>query len=299
MTEALQKTISFGYSQVGGVQIHYAKAGNGPRLVVLLHGFPEFWYSWRHQLVDLSASGDFTVVAPDMRGVNLSDKPENVSDYDIRNLVDDVIGLIHNLGFETAAVVGHDWGAGVAWGAARFHPETVSRVACLQVPPPDIWKKNLGWKQLLASWYMFFFQIPGVPEWLLSAKDFDGMEKAMRNSTAVPGIITDTDIIEYKKGWSQPGAITGGINVYRANIMKRIFGKKMELPDIEVPTLFIYGEQDHAILPSTVEGVAEVVAADYDEIRIPESAHWVQVEAREKVSKALIEFLGESNKEKP
>jgi pimeloyl-ACP methyl ester carboxylesterase len=291
MSEALQKTIGFGYAQVGGVQIHYAKAGNGPRLVVLLHGFPEFWYSWRHQLVDLSASGEFTVIAPDMRGVNLSDKPEDVADYDIGMLVDDVIGLIHHLGFEKASVVGHDWGAGIAWGAARFHPESVERVAALQVPPPDIWKKNLGIRQLLASWYMFFFQIPKLPEFLLTAKNFEGLENGLRNSTAVPGVITDDDIRVYKEGWSQPGAIAGGINVYRANIMKRIFGKNAELPNIKVPTLFIYGEQDHAILPSTVEGVAEVVAADYDEVRIPESAHWVQVEAREKVSNALLKFL--------
>ena len=297
MSEALQKTIGFGYAQVGGVQIHYAKAGNGPRLVLLLHGFPEFWYSWRHQLVDLAASGEFTVVAPDMRGANLSDKPANVADYHVSNLVDDVIGLIHHLGFEKAAVVGHDWGAGVAWGTARFHPETVERVAALQVPPPDIWKKNLGIKQLLASWYMFFFRIPKVPEFLLKANDFEGMARALRNSTAVPGVITDENITVYKEAWSQPGAVTGGLNVYRANIMKRIFGKPMDLPNIKVPTLFIYGEQDHAILPSTVEGVAEVVSGEYEEIRIPESAHWVQVEAREKVSKALLKFLGGPDKE--
>lgn len=292
MTEALQRTVDFGFAQVGGVRIHYAKAGNGPNLVLLLHGFPEFWYSWRHQLVDLSASGEYTVVAPDMRGANLSDKPEAVSEYDLRKLVDDAVGLIHQLGFQKAAVVGHDWGGGVAWAMARFHPEAVSRVASLQTPPPDIWKKNLSLKQLLASWYMFFFQIPRLPEFLLSAKDFEGMEKGLRDTTAVPGVIGDEDIAEYKKAWAQPGAITGGINLYRANVMKRIFGKHKDLPNIKVPALFIYGEQDHAILPSTVEGIAEVVEGDYTEVRVPGSAHWVQVEAREKVSAALKKFLG-------
>ncbi len=293
MSEALQKALGFGYAQVGGVKLHYARAGNGPRLVVLIHGFPEFWYSWRHQLLDLSASGEFTVVAPDMRGVNLSEERESVSDFEVRNLVDDVIGLIHVLGFEKASVVGHDWGAGTAWGAARFHPEAVEKVAALQVPPPDIWRKNLSLRQLLASWYMFFFQLPWLPEWLLTAKDFEGLAKGIQNSTAVPGVITDEDIEEYKVAWGRRSTVRSGINVYRANIMKRIFGRRTEMPKIKVPALFIYGEQDNAILSSSVEGVAEVVQGDYTEIRIPESAHWVQVEAREKVSKALVDFLSD------
>jgi len=293
MSEALQKALAFGYAQVGGVKLHYARAGNGPRLVVLIHGFPEFWYSWRHQLLDLSASGEFTVVAPDMRGVNLSEERESVSDFEVRNLVDDVIGLIHVLGFEKASVVGHDWGAGTAWGAARFHPEAVEKVAALQVPPPDIWRKNLSLRQLLASWYMFFFQLPWLPEWLLTAKDFEGLAKGIQNSTAVPGVITDEDIEEYKVAWGRRSTVRSGINVYRANIMKRIFGRRTEMPKIKVPALFIYGEQDNAILSSSVEGVAEVVQGDYTEIRIPESAHWVQVEAREKVSKALADFLSD------
>ncbi|HUF04500.1 MAG TPA: alpha/beta hydrolase [Aridibacter sp.] len=289
MTEALQKKIEFGYAQVGGVRLHYARAGNGPRLVLLLHGFPEFWYSWRHQLADLS--DEFTVVAPDLRGVNLSDKPSEISEYEVEKLVDDAIGLIHQLGFEKAHVVGHDWGGGIAWAMARKHPEAVAKLTVLQTPPPDMWKKNLTLKQLLASWYMFFFQLPRIPEMLLSANDFEGPAKAIRTSTAEPGVITDEDIEEYKIAWARPGTLTGGLNLYRANILGRIFGQKKELPDITVPTLFIYGEQDKAILPETVEGVAEVVASEYEELRIPESAHWVHVEAREKVSGALREFL--------
>ena len=117
MTEALQKKIEFGNAQVGSVRLHYARAGNGPKLVLLLHGFPEFWYSWRHQLVDLS--DEYTVVAPDLRGTNLSDKPSEISEYKIDKLVDDAVGLIDQLGFEQAAVVGHDWGGGIAWAIAR------------------------------------------------------------------------------------------------------------------------------------------------------------------------------------
>lgn len=289
MTEALQKKIEFGYAQVGAVRLHYARAGSGPKLVLLLHGFPEFWYTWRHQLVDLS--DEFTVVAPDLRGVNLSDKPSEVSEYKVDKIVDDAVGLIHQLGFEKAHVVGHDWGGGIAWAVARTHPEAVSKLVVLQTPPVDIWRKNLTLKQFFASWYMFFFQLPRIPEMLLSANDFEGPSKAIRSSTAEPGVITDEDIEEYKIAWARPGTITGGLNLYRANILGRFFGKKKELPDITVPTLFIYGEQDKAILPETVEGVAEVVAAEYEELRVPESGHWVHVEAREKVSRALRDFL--------
>ncbi|QQS42313.1 MAG: alpha/beta hydrolase [Acidobacteriota bacterium] len=289
MSEALQKKIEFGYAQVGGVRLHYARAGAGPKLVLLLHGFPEFWYSWRHQLIDLS--DEFTVVAPDLRGVNLSDKPSAVSDYEVGKLVDDAVGLIHQLGFEKAHVVGHDWGGGIAWAVARTHPEAVEKLAVLQTPPVEIWRKNLTLKQLLASWYMFFFQLPRIPEILLSANDFEGPSKAIRSSTATPGVITDEDIEEYKIAWARPGSITGGLNLYRANVLGRFFGKKKELPDVTVPTLFIYGEQDKAILPETVEGVAEVVVAEFEELRIPEAAHWVHVEAREKVSEALRKFL--------
>ncbi|REJ78833.1 MAG: alpha/beta hydrolase [Acidobacteria bacterium] len=291
MTEALQKKIEFGYAQVGAFRLHYARAGNGPKLVLLLHGFPEFWYSWRHQLVDLS--DEYTVVAPDLRGTNLSDKPTEISEYKIDKLVDDAVGLIDQLGFEQAAVVGHDWGGGIAWAIARTHPKSVSKLAVLQTPPIDIWRKNLTMNQLFASWYMFFFQLPKLPEMLLTSRDFEGLAKGVRGTTAARGVISKQDIEEYKIAWARPGTITGGLNLYRANVLSRLFGKKEKLPDVTVPTLFIYGEQDHAILPSTVEGVAEVVAADYDEIRIPEAAHWVHVEARDKVSAALRNFLRE------
>ncbi len=149
--------INFDYAQIGGVNLHYAKAGDGEKLVILLHGFPEFWYSWRHQIAALS--DEYTVVAPDMRGYNLSDKPPKIEDYSIDKLVDDVIGLIRYFGREQAAIVGHDWGASIAWAVALKHPEYVSKLVALQVPPASIWKRNQTLKQFLASWYMFLFQI--------------------------------------------------------------------------------------------------------------------------------------------
>src|SRR3954470_12319558 len=128
--------IERGYVQVGGVKLHYAQCGTGDKLVVLLHGFPQFWYSWRYQLVALGSQ--YTVVAPDMRGFNLSDKPERISDYEIPRLVDDVTGLIRHFGVKQAAVIGHDWGAGVAWATAMRHPEYIWKLGALQVPPLQI-----------------------------------------------------------------------------------------------------------------------------------------------------------------
>ncbi|MGI8669905.1 MAG: alpha/beta fold hydrolase [Aridibacter sp.] len=286
--EALQKKITFDYAQVGGVKLHYASAGDGDKLVLLLHGFPEFWYSWRNQLVDLS--DEYTVVAPDMRGYNLSDKPENVSDYEIDKLVDDITGLIRHFKRKKAFVVGHDWGAGVAWATALKYPEYVKKLVALQVPPFAVWKKNQTFQQFLASWYMFFFQVPKLPEWLLSLNDYEILADGLRKSTAERGVFTDKEIAEYKKAWSEPDALRSAINYYRANIIKRMFGKQSNAK-IKVPTLFIYGEQDHAILPETVKNVHGFIDAEYEEIRIPESGHWVQQEASEAVTDSIREFL--------
>jgi len=283
--------IKFDYAQIGGVKLHYATAGNGEKLIILLHGFPEFWYSWRRQITALS--DEYTVVAPDMRGYNLSDKPANVSDYQIDKLVDDVTGLIRHFGREQAAIVGHDWGASVAWATAQKHPEFVWKLCALQVPPISVWQKNQTVKQFLASWYMFFFQIPRLPEWLMSRNDFAILAGGLKNSTAERGVFSDEDIAEYKKAWSQPRALTSALNYYRANILKRLFSKPSTEAKIKVPTLFIYGEKDTAVLPESVRDIGEVIDAPYQEIRIPDAGHWVQQEAAEIVTDSLGEFLAE------
>jgi len=291
----LEQSIKHDYAQVGGVRLHYATAGTGSNLVILLHGFPECWYSWRHQIKALS--DEYTIVAPDMRGYNLSDKPPRVEDYALDNLVDDVTGLIRHFGREKAAVVGHDWGASVAWATAVKQPEYVWKLAALQVPPLPVWKKNLTLKQLCASWYMFFFQIPYLPEWVAHRNNFAIMEEAFKNTTAVKGIIGDTEIAVYKKAMSEPGALTAMMNYYRASFWKRFFAQPEEVygetptKKVIAPTLFIYGEKDHAVLPSTVEGVKDFVDAPYTEIRIQHSAHWVQQEAATEVTAALRKFL--------
>ncbi|MDT7604601.1 MAG: epoxide hydrolase 4, partial [Acidobacteriota bacterium] len=188
--------IRHGYAQVGDVRLHYAECGEAGRpLVVLLHGFPEFWYSWRHQLTALGEQ--FHTVAPDLRGYNLSDKPERVADYRLSRLVDDVTGLIRHLGARRAAVVGHDWGAGVAWAVASTHPEYVSRLAILQVPPFRAWIDNFSLRQLARSWYMLFFQLPYLPErWI--GKDNFAQLACMFKATSRRGTFTDSDIELYK-----------------------------------------------------------------------------------------------------
>lgn len=282
--------IVFDYAQIGGVKLHYAKAGDGEKLVLLLHGFPEFWHSWRHQL---DALGDeFTVVAPDLRGFNWSDKPPSVTDYEIYYLVDDVLGLIRHFGRERAAIVGHDWGALVAWELAENYPEAVSKLVCMQAPPISYWYKNFTLRQALASWYMLFFQIPALPEWILRQNDFAVGERLFRKAAADPSFFSAEEIAMYKESWSEPGALTAAINYYRANVLE-IFHKSRKNTKIKVPTLFIYGEKDTAVLPETVRNVKDAVEAHYEEVRIPESGHWVQQEAAEAVNDTLREFLAD------
>jgi pimeloyl-ACP methyl ester carboxylesterase len=289
----LEPEIGHGYAQVGDVRLHYAECGAGERLVVLLHGFPECWYSWRHQLKALGRR--FRVVAPDMRGYNLSDKPARVEDYRMNRLVDDVTGLIRHFGAREAAVVGHDWGGAVAWAVAQYYPDYVWKLASLQTPPPAVWGKNLTFRQLLRSWYMFFFQLPSVPEWWMRRDDFARLGRMLR-ATSRPGTFSDEDVEVLKSALREPGAVTGGVNYYRANLrafLSRGFGDReiRRHERVRVPTLFVYGERDFAILPETVAGVGDYVDAPYTELRLGRSNHWVQQESPAEVNAALLSFL--------
>ena len=300
-------TISHGYANVNGIRLHYAETGSGDNLVILLHGFPEFWYSWRHQLTALGEN--YHVVAPDMRGYNLSDKPLRVEDYRIDVLVDDVVDLIKNFGVRKAAIVAHDWGAAVAWAVAQKYPERVSKLAVLQVPPAAVWRSNISLRQLLRSWYMFFFQLPRIPEWVIGRKDFAALNHTFGETVARKGTFSDADIELYREALRRPGAITAAVNYYRANVWRIMSPRHASgtvrgngenktaqaTPGsggrIRVPTLFIFGEQDFAILAATVRGIGSHIDAPYRELRIADSGHWVQNEAAAEVNEALIDFL--------
>jgi pimeloyl-ACP methyl ester carboxylesterase len=289
--------IRHGFATVNGVRLHYAESGTGNQLVLLLHGFPEFWYSWRHQLDALGKH--FHVVAPDMRGYNLSDKPARVEDYRVDVIVGDVIGLIDHFGASRAAVIGHDWGATVAWAVAQRHPDRVSKLAVMQVPPAAVWRANMSLRQVLRSWYMLFFQLPRVPEWMIGRKNMAAIDRTFTESVFRKGSFSADEIEKYKEALRQPGALSSAVNYYRANINRLASrGSKSNSEAssssnerTRVPTLFIFAEQDFAILPETVRGVADHVDAPYRELRIKHSGHWVQNEAAEEVNDALIEFL--------
>jgi pimeloyl-ACP methyl ester carboxylesterase len=290
--EPVEGAVRHGYAQIGGVRLHYAERGEGDELVIMLHGFPECWYSWRNQLADLGER--YHVVAPDMRGYNLSDKPPRVEDYRMDNLIDDVTGLIRHFGKEQAVVVGHDWGAAVAWGVALKHPEYVSRLVAMQVPPPAAWRANMTLKQALHSWYMLFFQLPLLPEWLISLNDFASVERTLKETKG----FTDTDIAVYKKALREPNALTSAINYYRANFAALFFQqkKKNESEDlrdyrVRVPTLLIYGERDKYLVPETLRDIGRFVDAPYREARFKNYGHWIQNEASAEVNAELASFL--------
>ena len=282
------------FAQLDEVRLHYVECRGGDDLILLLHGFPECWYSWRHQLPLLGQQ--YRVVAPDLRGFNLSDKPAGIKSYRIERLVNDVVGLIRHFGKEKATIIAHDWGAAIAWAVAQRHPEMVSKLVSMQVPPPGAFRANLTVRQFFRSWYMFFFQLPYLPEWWARANDFARIDRMYRETIVRPNAFSTEDIAVYKESLRQPGALTATVNYYRANVFGLLFRGGGKRPaetssKIKVPTLFIFAEQDIAIVPETVRGLDRFIDAPYREVRIPDSGHWVQNEAVAEVNAALLDFL--------
>jgi len=261
---------------------------NSKPLVLLLHGFPECWYSWRHQIPVLAEY--FRVVAPDLRGYNLSEKPREVSAYHLNYLVEDVLALADYYGAEQFYLVGHDWGAMIAWATALLHPERVLKLAALQVPHPRRFLENMKGAQLQASWYIATFQVPGLPELMISLNNYRLIEEILTATTSKPGTFSQADIQVFKEACAQPGALTAGINYYRANLGLNNQLQQFQDP-VKVPTLFIYGEKDFAILPETVKDLKKYVDSAYQEVRLPDCGHWVQQEAPEAVNQALMAFF--------
>ena len=274
--------------RVGEVSLHAVEAGppDGP-LAILLHGFPEFWYGWRRQIGPLAAAG-LHVVAPDQRGYNLSDKPQDVAAYAVDRLAADVVGLADALGRERFVLVGHDWGGVVAWWAAARWPERVERLAILNAPHPQVFgayaRKHPG--QALRSAYVGFFQLPVLPEAALAAGGFFLLRRALRQSSR-PGAFTDEDLGRYRQAWAEPGALSGMLAWYRALRLKPASEGEAR---IRCPTLVIWGRRDAAL----ESGLAEASAALCDDARVvfhDRATHWVQHEEPEAVSQALAGFL--------
>ncbi|HSK76784.1 MAG TPA: alpha/beta hydrolase [Thermoanaerobaculia bacterium] len=273
-----------------GLRLHAVEAGpeSGP-LLLLLHGFPEFWYGWRHQIESLAAAG-YRVLAPDQRGYNLSDKPRGVSSYSLDLLARDIVGLIDDAGYEKAYVAGHDWGGAVGWWLGVHHPERIEKLALLNIPHPYVMlrtvKKNPV--QRKKSSYIAFFQLPWLPERVLRARNWAATVKTLRK-TSRPGTFPDADLVLYREAWSQPGAITAMLNWYRAALRKGV-PRLTRSSRVTVPTLLLWGAQDSALLRDMAQPSIDL-CDDGRLVFLEEATHWVQHEEPDAVNAILADFF--------
>lgn len=273
---------------VNGITLHGVEAGpkDGP-LVILLHGFPEFWWAWRYQIAPLAQAG-FRVLAPDQRGYNLSDKPEGRRAYDLDTLARDIVGLSDALGHERCSLVGHDWGGLAAWWTASRHPDRIERLVAINAPHPAVFGAYARRhpSQMLRSAYIGFFQLPFLPERLLSAAEGRSLKRALRR-TSRPGTFSDRDLAEYEKAWRRPGALTGMLNWYRA-----LPFKPRHRPDerLAMPVLAIWGLEDRFLQFGLCER-SLALCSNGRAMPVPGATHWVHLEEAEAVNRALIDFL--------
>jgi len=279
------------FIETNGIRLHVVQAGApNNKLLILLHGFPEFWYGWRNQ-IDFFAQQGLRVWVPDQRGYNLSDKPRGLAAYNIDQLAADVIGLIDAACVEKAYVVGHDWGAAVAWWTAIKYPQRVERLVILNVPHPSVMRRNLqtNFTQLRKSWYIFFFQLPWLPEILGRANNFALLSRAMQSSSR-PGTFSDDDLERYRAAWSQPNAYPSMLNWYRVIIQRQ--PKPPRSYRVTIPTLILWGARDKFI----GKELAEQSLSLCDDGRlewIDPATHWVQHEEPARVNQMIADFIGD------
>ncbi len=275
------------YITSNGIRLHYVTQGEGP-LMLMLHGFPEFWYSWRHQIPEFAK--DYKVVALDLRGYNESDKPQQQSAYVMSELVKDVKGVIQGLGYDRCVLVGHDWGGAIAWNFAYAHPEMVERLIILNLPHPAKFAEGLRTpQQLLRSSYAFFFQLPVLPELLIQSLDYRAIESVFKGMAVNKSAITQADIEAYKDAASRRGALTAMLNYYR-NAFTNVMSTDWSV--LQVPTLMIWGEEDTALGKELTYGTEKYVR-DFQIRYIPKCSHWVQQEQPALVNQYIREFLAE------
>jgi pimeloyl-ACP methyl ester carboxylesterase len=285
------------FVEVNGIRLHYVTVGRGP-LILFVHGFPEFWYEWRKQLDEFGC--DHQAVAPDMRGYNLSGKPVDLAQYRVPYMVEDLRALAAHLGHEKFVLVGHDWGGVVAWAFAIAHPERLERLVIVNAPHPTIFDREIRENpaQQNASRYMLTFRSPEA-EAILSADNYARLVEVL--SRDLGDRFTAADRAAYRAAWSQPGALTGGLNWYRAAGIGppaadgappvRPLGADPARLIVRVPTLVIWGERDTALLTGNLVGLERIVP-DLRIERVPDGSHWVVHEQPELVNRLIRDFLG-------
>lgn len=270
-----------------------AQSERPERLALCLHGFPEHAYSWRHQMPVLAKLG-YRVWAPNLRGYGNSSRPLRVEDYAIEHLMEDVAELIDASGCRETVLIGHDWGAVIAWLFAARKLRPLERLIIMNVPHPALLEATIrkNREQMGRSWYVLFFQIPALPEWLMKLRGFDSIGEMFRRSSQRPEAFTDEDVKVFAENVSHPGALTAMINYYRAAVRGGGVRRQRALgyPVIEVPTLMVWGEEDIALSKATTVGTEEYVS-DLTLRYIPGASHWVQQEVPETVNEMLTAYL--------
>jgi pimeloyl-ACP methyl ester carboxylesterase len=270
-----------------GIKLHYVTQGEG-KLMLMLHGFPEFWYSWRHQIPEFAK--DYKVVALDLRGYNESDKPQQLEAYNIQELRQDVAGVITGLGYENCILVGHDWGGAIAWNFAYHYPQMVEKLIVLNIPHPAKLVEGLRMpQQLLKSWYIFFFQLPFLPELLIQSNDYQLIAEGLQRMVIDKSTFNQADIEAYKDAAAKRGALTAMVNYYR-NIFQGLLQDSLKQKELEIPTLMIWGENDAALSKELTYETSKYVK-NLTIKYIPNCSHWVQQEQPQLVNQYIREFL--------
>jgi len=295
--EAKTAMIKHEYADVNGVRLHYATAGKG-KLIMFVHGFPEFWYEWKNQLAEFGQ--DYQAVAPDMRGYNLSSKPAGVDQYQVKFMVEDLRALAEKLGHKKFILVAHDWGGAIAWAFAIAHPDYLEKLVIINAPHPGVFQRELrdNPAQQKASSYMLMFRGEQA-EKTLSANNYGLLVQIVLGEGLKNGVFTEEDKKAYIEAWSQPGALTGGLNYYRAarvgppaegDTNAANFAAGLPSLDVKVPTLVIWGEKDTALLTGNLDGLDKYVP-NLTIKRIPDGTHWVIHEKPALVDGYIREFI--------